>query len=168
MSMIGYYYMVDEKELIEVQEGRLIIEDLIFPIYDEKNVKNQEKYLDIDKAWHAIHFVFAGEVYGIDENDIITSIVLGGVLVNDNDLGVRYITPIEVKEIYNGIKDVSKKYMREMFNVEDMYSEGIYPVREDEDEEEFFEYVWEHFKCLKSFFKKASENNKYILLYISI
>ena len=54
MSMIGYFYQADDATVQKLREGS----DAEF-IFEEENEDNM---LDIDKAWHAIHFILTGEL----------------------------------------------------------------------------------------------------------
>ena len=48
-----------------------------------------------------------------------------------------------------------------------MLENDIYPVIDDEDEDEFFEYVWSNFEALKKFFAKANKMGSCLLFYIN-
>ena len=52
MGMIQYYLRADDAKVKEIQEG-----DSVF-----HSSSDDDKMLDIDKAWHAIHFTLTGEV----------------------------------------------------------------------------------------------------------
>ena len=167
MSMIGNYYMTDEDTIKKIREGELSVEDLI---YDENDDIEEEKALDIDKAWHAIHFTLTGEMDEGDEDNVLVKLTFGGSPVNDEDIGygpALEITTDEVKEINLIVKDISQEDFRSKFSVSEMLENDIYPVIEDENEDEFFEYVWANFEALKNFLAKASKNDSCLLFYIN-
>jgi len=167
MSMIGNYYMIDEEIIKKIRQGELLVENLI---YDENDDVDEEKSLDIDKAWHAIHFTLTGEIGKVNNDDVLCKIVLSGNLVNDEDVGygpAHEITSDEVKKINLAIKDMSEDDFRSRFNFQKMVESEVYPISEGEDEGEFFEYIWYYFDALKVFFAKASESNSCILSYLN-
>ena len=167
MSMIGNYYMADEETIKKIRQGELAVEDLI---YDENDDVDEEKALDIDKAWHAIHFTLTGELNEGDGDDILTKLMFGGTPVNDEDVGygpALEITTEEVKEINSAIKNISQEEFRAKFSVSEMLENDIYPVIDEENEDEFFEYVWANFEELKRFLGKASQSGSCLLFYIN-
>lgn len=163
--MIGNYYMADEETILKIREGTLSVGDLI---YDEN--ADEDRFLEIDKAWHAIHFTLTGETDESDTNNFLSKLVFSGNPVSDEDVGygsAMEITADEVKRIHLSIRDITKSDFHHEFNVQKMAKNDIYPVTEDEDENEFFEYVWQYFELLNSFFARASQNANCILFYIN-
>lgn len=47
-----------------------------------------------------------------------------------------------------------------------MRENEIYPIMDDEDENDFFEYVWGYLSDLKQFMKTASCNGQAVVFYI--
>lgn len=161
MGMIGYYYKTDEDTLQKIQEGS--VGSIVFSEEREQNL------LDMDKTWHAIHFILTGCAYDVDEEIVLSSLVLGGTPVGE-DMGygpVRLITKEEVVQLVEALKEWDEKAFRENFNVEDMIANKIYPVMDNEDEEDFFTYVWGYFVELKEFFLEAAEEGLNILAFIA-
>ena len=162
MSMIGYYYQTDDITVQKLREGA----DAEFMFEG----KNEENMLCIDKAWHAIHFTLTGEEWEVSEDEPISQAVLGGEPVNDEDMGygpMRLIPKELVTKIADELEEMDKAVFQSKFNLKDMVEKQIYPVMDDEDEEQFFEYVWELFAELKKFYKDASEKNRNVLAFIA-
>lgn len=167
MSMIGNYYMTDTETIKKIRQGEISVEDLI---YDENDDVDEEKALDIDKAWHAIHFTLTGEMDEGDNDNILSKVIFSGNPVNDENVGygpAMELTADEVKKIYLAIRDISMSDFRSNFNVKKMHENDIYPIMDDEDEGEFFEYVWFAFEALREFFAKASKGGNCLLFYIN-
>ena len=76
MGMIGCYIRMDDENVKELQNGAQL--DIS---------GSDDNTLDIDKSWHAIHFVLSGEVWEIDEDNLLSQVVLGGSPVNDYYMG---------------------------------------------------------------------------------
>ena len=70
MGMIQYYLRADDAKVKEIQEG-----DSVF-----HSSSDDDKMLDIDKAWHAIHFTLTGEVWELDEDNFWANWYLVGNL----------------------------------------------------------------------------------------
>ena len=162
MSMIGYYYQADDITVQKLKEGA----DAEFIFAEE----NDENMLCIDKAWHAIHFTLTGEEWEISEDNPLSQVVLGGEPVNDEDMGygpMRLIPKELVSQIADALEEVDEADFRSKFNLKDMVQNQIYPVMNDDNEEQFFEYVWELFAELKKFYKDASEKDHNVLAFIA-
>ncbi len=162
MGMIGYYFRADEQLADQMKKG--VSGSILFTEDYKDNI------LDIDKAWHAIHFVLTGEAWEAPSGELLASVVLGGKPVNDEDMGygpARLLDQELVKELAKALEPWDKAAFREKFHVKDMIENQIYPVMDNENEEEFFEYVSFYFLELKKFFKEAADRNEYIISFIA-
>lgn len=157
MSMIAYFYQTDDITVHKLRKGA-----------DAK--LDEENMVCIDKAWHAIHFTLTGEAWEVSEDEPISQAVLGGEPVNDEDMGygpMRLIPKELVSQIADALEEVGEAAFQRKFNLEDMVEKQIYPVMDDENEEQFFEYVWELFVELKKFYKDAAEKNCNVLTFLA-
>lgn len=48
-----------------------------------------------------------------------------------------------------------------------MMEEGIYPLMEDDEAEEFFDYIYMYFKAIREFYQQASASASCVVFYIS-
>lgn len=160
MSMIGNYLLVDEEIIHGISSGEI---DISYYLYNTEH--EEDEYLDIDKSWHAIHFILCGSSA---EGEIpFFNVVLGGTIINDEDVGygpARYLTPVEIKEAYEVIKNIMEEDFRKKFDWNKLAESDIYPQFDSNDD---VEYVWSYFTMVQSLFEKASQNGKYMLLYIN-
>lgn len=162
MSMIGYYYQADDITVQKLRKGA--DSGFAFGKQDEKNM------LCVDKAWHAIHFILAGEAWEVSKDEPVSQAVLGGEPVNDDDMGygpMRLIPKELVSQIADALDEMDESDFRGKFNLSDMMEEQIYPLMDNEDEEQFFEYVWEMFVELQKFYRDAAEKNHNVLAFIA-
>lgn len=160
MSMIGNYLLVEETTINEIKSGKIDISKLLY-----ETEHNDGDYLDIDKSWHTIHYMLCGHEY--EGEPPFFNVVLGGTIINDDDVGygpARHLTPIEIKEAFDAIKDISEEEFRSRFDCNKFEDEDIYPQF---DSDEDFEYVWSYFEEVKKFFEQAVINKKHMLLYIN-
>lgn len=162
MGMTCYYFRTDEDTIQKIREGNMEI------IYEEEN---RDNLLDIDKSWHAIHFTLTGQAYGSEEDDILSNLVLGGKPVNGEDMGygpARLLTKEETTQLSEALKEWDKTAFREKFHMTDMLENDIYPLMSGEDDEEdFFTYVWACFDAVKEFFQQAAEAKQCVLTFIA-
>ena len=94
MSMIGNYLMVDGETIQGIISGEI---DMFEFLYNTEH--SDDDYLDIDKAWHAIHYILCGHPW--EGEPPYFNVVLGGTEINDEDVGygpARYLVPAEVKK----------------------------------------------------------------------
>lgn len=163
MSMIGYYFRADEDMMEKIRE-----DSVGGVVFDEKNSDN---LMDIDKTWHAIHYTLTGTQYEMEEDDDISHLVLGGTPVSEEDMGygpARLFTKEQVVLLNNALKEWDEALFRQNFDMEGMLEEEIYPLIEGQDnEEDFFSYVWPYFVWVKKFFQEAAEKGEYVLAFIA-
>lgn len=162
MSMIGYYFMADDITVHKLEKGERA--DFIFDSENEHNL------CCIDKAWHAIHYTLTGEVREPSNDDILSQLVMGGVPVNDEDMGygpMRLLDKNIVSQIAEALEKWDETAFREKFSMEDMVENNVYPIMAEEEDEQFFQYVWANLDALKEFFNDAARKNQNIIAFIA-
>lgn len=161
MGMIGYFFRADDTLLEKIRNGST---EIVF----QEDWKDQ--LLDIDKTWHAIHFIVTGHKYDSDEGDVLGSLIFGDTPVNDEDLGygpAMVVGNSKAAQIAKALEAWDKDKFRGKFHMEDLIKNDIYPVMEDEEEEQFFTYVWEYFVLLKEFYQQAASKGQHVLAFIA-
>ena len=163
MGMTGYYFRTEEEIIRKLQNSELDLEDLIY----DKSL--EDHLLDIDKAWHAIHFTLTGLPFGADDGDILGLLVLSGNMLTgqDDPLSAMVIEASDVTLLADALNNISGPAFRDSFSVSEMLHNNIYPVTEGEDEDAFFEYVWSYFTLLKDFITVAADSGQAVIFYIS-
>ncbi len=162
MGMIGCYFQADASTLNKiVQEGCSAV------CYDPAN---EPLLLEIDKAWHMIHYTLTGTVWETSPDDILSQLVLGGEIYIEEDMGYgppRRLSPTTVRRLSEALRSWDRKTFRAHFNVKKMAADEVYPVLADEDEENAFEYTWEYFELLTAFFQDAGKKGCSVLVFIA-
>lgn len=162
MGMIGYFFRADDGAIQEIQNGSTAA--VVF----KEGLEGQ--LLDIDKSWHAIHFIVTGNPYEGEGGGILDQLIFGGAPVNDDDLGYGPAMLVEkgaVLQLADALKEWDKETFREKFHMESLVEHEIYPVMEGEDAEEFFLYIWEYFELLKEFYQEAAKEGQNVLTFIA-
>ena len=161
MSMIGVYFKTSAENVAKIQQGQIMLSDLVYDEAQEENV------LDIDKSWHAIYFTLTGTVW--EGNDSIWSRLMLTEPVSDEDMGYGPATlsnQADVQALADALEKLSEEEFRKRFDVKEMFKNKVYPVMSDEDDEDFFTYVWACLTEMKQFFRKAASENACVLFYI--
>lgn len=158
MSMIGKFCSADTETVRRVQEGDLSLEALLSGEGD--------RALDVDKTWEAMRNV----LMSLDEKDgVLWRAVYGERMLSEEVISYSpafLAIPEEVKEVSEALGRVDEAQFRANFDVRQMYENHIYPVTEDEDDEEFFAYVWDYLKQLQDFYRRAAEEGRCVLFWI--
>ena len=154
MSMIGNYRCITENELDTLLE---VPETIAEFLYGEKTQAETEKQLDIDKAWHALHYLLNGTAWGGEGP--LANAVLGGEPIGEEDVGYgpcRYLRSIQVFETSNALQIISSEQLWSRFNAAEMKKAEIYPKFEGG--EEVKEYLCGNFESIKAFFAAAASH----------
>ncbi|EQF23154.1 hypothetical protein QEW_3781 [Clostridioides difficile CD160] len=162
MGMIGCYTKISEENVLKLQRAEGNLQEFVFGDVNENNSIN------IDKAWHAIHFTLTGCPFGGDDDNIFSKLVLSGnVLVEiDEEPPAMLITANDVKKLSEAMNNLEEQMFRTKFNIGEMLENNIYPVMDDENEEEFFEYIWANLIELKKFIEEAANEGQAVIFCI--
>ena len=165
MGMVGCFAAVSPKTLGELKDCPAEIESYLYPNDGEDEPPN---YLDVDKAWHGIHFMLTGSADGGEEP--LSLAVLGGEAVGE-DMGygpVRVLTPEQVQAVSAAFATLGEDVFRSRFVPEEMEAAGIYPdVIWVRDGQEALDYVLENYRQLVAFYSEAAGRGDGAILWLS-
>ncbi len=151
--MIGNYRRVNEETLTAVCVNPDSITDFL---YADDEEHSNDTHLDIDKAWHAIHFLLNDSQW--EGSYPLVCVVLGGECIGDQDVGygpARFLTPQQVKDVAVAINDIPTAKLLERFDADRMNQEEIYPHGWSDTPEER-EYIEQNYSSLVTFFRIAA------------
>ena len=160
MSMIGNYLLVSHEELKQLIASPENISEFL---YEEK----EEDVIDIDKAWHAIHFTLNGSEWGGEEPLFFA--VLGGSPIGEEDVGygpARALVPDQVKATYTALSSIDEEKFKSMYSADALTKNDIYPQIWSEGVEAM-DYVVAYYKELVSIFEKASQNGSGLVIFLN-
>ncbi|MES3035274.1 MAG: YfbM family protein [Gemmatimonadota bacterium] len=162
MSMIGCFAAVDPSQVDALcREPELLMAHL------EQCANDPTRSADVDKAWHAIHFMLAGDPDGGEAP--AASVVLGGVEVGE-DLGygpARLLTSEEVREIGLFLQGMPPEQFSLRYAPAEMDAAEIYPVVWVEDGEEGREYVAHAYERLRKFYLEAAARGDSVVAWLT-
>ena len=127
------------------------------------------KQLDLDKAWHGIHFLLCGDAW---EGDLpLGFIVSSGTPIGDEDVGygpARAFSSEQVTEIAEALDAITPESLKARFDRAAFEENGIYPNVWDESPDDCFDqYLLVYYSELKKFVQMANAAGKGILVYLN-
>lgn len=124
-------------------------------------------YVEVDKAWHAIHFMLCGNAD--PGEDPQSQAILGGTEIGE-DWGYgppRYLLPHEVKEVASYLEPLTPELFAKRYDPTAMDTEGIYPEIWERDGADGLEYVLEYYQQFRQFYLDAKSRGDAAFLWLS-
>lgn len=138
---------------------------ILSPADEEDPAHKDRSIADLDKAWHAIHFLLAGDEW---DATLPAGFLLSGTPVGA-DLGygeARILTPVEVDDVSKFLSRLPDDFVEKNFDHAALEKAQIYPTIWDRKDPEDIKYVSSHFKELKSIVQIAAANGEGLALAI--
>ncbi|MBD1944178.1 YfbM family protein [Coleofasciculus sp. FACHB-712] len=168
MGMRGDYRRVTTERLAELQQNPDSILGFLFP--DDGAKYSDKSYLDIDKAWHGIHFLLTGTKY--EGETPLVNVVMGGSPLDDPDNPqfdygpACFLIPEEVQEVAEALSQISEADLQARFHPSALSAANIYPNIWERGTDEF-EYLMFYYLQLVKFFQDAAKFRNAIVFYIA-
>ena len=169
MGMIMNLFRVSKQEF-----DNFVAKPSLFEEWAETFYENDERLLDIDKAWSGILYLLTGKAFASgspeDEVDSLNRIFFSAQFFDeDMDVGygpAHYLTPEQVVGIHHKIASLTEADLKARYDPEAMNEEEeLYPSLDWN--EEIFEYLYFHFQALQSFFATAASKGEAIVTYLN-
>lgn len=161
MSMTANYLALSPAQLEQAREDLDVLEELLFPDGDDA-----PGVLDIDQAWHLIHFLLNGKAW--DGKGPLFDAVLGGAEIDgaQTEQGpVRFLEPDQVRATAEALATLTSDELWSRFDLKKVKRARIHPEGGWSHDEENRDYLHEHFDALKAYFAKAGADGKAMLLF---
>lgn len=164
MGMVLIGRRLSSDELKAVQADPATVETLIF---NDDDPDTPGAGLDLDKAWHGIHFLLTGSAWEPGEGP--GAAILGGDEIGeDNGYGpARLLTPEAVRSIAAGLETVEIETLRARYDPDSLAAADIYPTIWDEGADAFDGYLAPYYTTLRDFYRTAAQNDQGVLLAIT-
>jgi hypothetical protein len=162
MSMVGNFLQLSSDELAALMADPSLVESFIYP-EDEEHEKN----IDIDKAWHGIHFLLAGDAWGGELP--LANVVLGGTEIGD-DVGygpAKYLTADQVKIAADALMEITAEVLRSRFVASALSENEIYPEIWQDSDDDALEYLSTWFETLRDYYLDAAAKGNAMLKYLN-
>ena len=165
MGMAGFFAAVDADTLDRLRAEPERLADYLFPDDDEGT--ELENAIDVDKAWHAIHYLLNGTAEGGDEPYAL--VVLGGQEIGE-DIGygpARLLFPEQVADIAGALREFDADALAARFDPEAMEESQIYPEQIwTRDGQEALDYVLHYYQLLCGFYEEAAARGDGVILWL--
>lgn len=160
--MIGNFLQLSSEELAALIADPSSVQSFIYPEGEEG-----ENSIDVDKAWHGIHYLLVGDSWGGEPP--LANVVLGGTEIGD-DFGygpARYLTADEVCAAANALKDISPDVLRSRYVASELAKNEIYPEIWDDPDDDSVEYLASWYQTLRDYYLDAAAKNNAMLKYLN-
>ncbi len=150
----------DPKDSEKVREQ--ILKELESAMARRPSGKPSEESLSLEKSWHSLHYLLAGDVS--ETNSILGKTILGGNEIGP-DIGygpARFLEPDEVKEIAAALKKVSKDDLAARFDLKAMVAAKVYACHNEGE----LELAQHYFARVAAYYAKAAKRGDAMLLYL--
>jgi hypothetical protein len=167
MSMIAALRRLSDSDLSHLQEKPELIADYLAE--DPLDGFGPFADLDVDKAWHAIHFLLTGTAW--EGEPPLNFLATGGTEIGD-DLGygpARGLAASRVRELAAALEPLPADILMERFNPAAFTSAEIYPEIWDRppEDDDTRGYVAEYYDELRTFVIDAAVHGEALLISIT-
>jgi hypothetical protein len=155
--MVAFWVPVSEIESAGLLRGRVDAWDLL----------EDDRCVDVDKAWHAIHVALTG---GVDEVDTpLGLVVLGGTAFGeDGGYGPpRLLTAEQVRVASEALDELGPGGFAEHLDIAELARLQAYPSVWDEDDDELRSWLGDGFDLLAATFRRATADGSAMLIMLS-
>jgi hypothetical protein len=169
MSMIGYFLLVEEQRL----QSLLAEPTQVHTLCDEGYSSRDEMFVDVDKAWHCMHFLLTGTADAGEPP--LDFILCGGEVVGDEDVGygpARAFMPADLQQIAKALNLIDREALAARFDPAQMDRLEIYPDAGhwsdfDPRSEETFGYYLGAFDAVKVLALRGFQKGYGMLVWLS-
>jgi len=167
MSMVACFVAVKDEDYQRLMADPEAIVPFLTPM-ERRWTEVGERYLDLDKSWHAIHFFLTGDPWGgaAPQKDA----VMGGDRYGADVVGygpAGFLSTDRVRAVNDYLSSLPEDFIEASYDGAILSEQEIYPDIWDDYEEidDGAEYVVHYFKKLVEFYRYAAENNYHIIQY---
>src|SRR5262245_11686990 len=166
MSMNGNFKALSDKELDTLAADPSHVEQLLFASLLGDSSNGHEE-LEIDKAWHGLHFLLTGTAW--EGSFPLNFIVVGGDEVGD-DLGygpARALRSEDVAKVDAALDPLTTDELRRRFDASRMSELEIYPFGWSHDPDGELQYLLEFYGELRAFVRRTAERGHGLLVFLA-
>ncbi|TYC19202.1 DUF1877 family protein [Micromonospora sp. MP36] len=165
MELIGRRLSADE--LRAVLDDPTMVDLLLYGDLDDDDAEMPEPELDLNKSWHALHYLLTGTAWEI--GDGAGAAILGGEEIGeDGGYGpARLLDAETVREISTALDTLDVDTLRARYDVKAMMAADIYPGLWDRGAGDFDTEFAPAFADLCRFYRAAAAHGQAVLLAIT-
>jgi hypothetical protein len=169
MSMIGNFLLLSDQRVREL----LADPAQVYEVCDGAYTASKDAFVDVDKAWHCIHFLLTGTADGGDPP--LDFVLTGGEPVGDEDVGYgparAFLSP-DVAAIDEALAPIDHRILATRFDASVLDRLAIYPdagrwSEVDPGSEESFGYYLDGFDRIKALIHRGAATGSGMLVWLS-
>lgn len=162
MGMVTCFASVSPEDLRRFQADPSGLQE-----YLHSETDDPPDWFDVDKTWHAIHYMLCGEPYEGSEPGVL--VIMGGTeLGDDENYGpARYLTPEQVREVAHFLDGVPPKEFARHYAPAAMDAADIYPKIWVRDGAQGLEYILMHYEPLRTFYRGMAAKGHGVFHWLS-
>lgn len=165
MGMVWIGRRLSTSELQAVLDNPTEVTELLFGNLNDEAAETPKPVVDLDKAWHGIHYLLTGAAWSLGDGPAGEAILGGEQIGGDQGYGpVRLLRPEAVGRVAAALRGVSIEELRSRFDPDAMTAAEIYPDMWTRDD--FDEYLARYFTELRDFYAEAAANGQAALIAI--
>jgi hypothetical protein len=161
MGMAQCFVAVSTETLRELRKHPETIDAYLHPDDGDSEPPN---YLDVDKAWHGIHYLLTGTAFEGSGPGALA--VFGGTEFGP-EVGygpARFLEPEQVRQVSDHLSTLPLERLKSAFDPRDMAAKEIYPeVIWLRDGSEALEYLLENYQQLAVFYRDAASRGDAVI-----
>lgn len=127
MSLIGHVYLLSPDKIAALLANPADV----FGVIDQAYNVPAQGFVDLDKAWHCLHYLLTGTPRGGEGP--LAFLLKGGTEVGDEDLGgmgpARVFSPAELSAIADALLPVTRQTLLPRFDLKKLQALDVYPGR---------------------------------------
>lgn len=165
MGMIAYIAGVDE-----VTMARLLAnpDEVAAVIYPPDGHAEGADVVDLDKAWHCIHFMLTGSA--VDTAPTAGWSILGGTELGE-DMGMgpaRVLAPAQVRSVASALDDIDDDAFKARYAPDAMMAAEVYLSDSlAADGDAAMDYIGQNYRSLRTFYRDIAAKGHGAILWLS-
>jgi hypothetical protein len=166
MSMIGNFLRLSTKKVDALRANPERITKVLYPDEEGDTVMSDDVHLEIEKAWHGIHFLLNGQVW---EGTPPLDFIVAGEPIGDVDVGygpARGFDAGEVRAIAAALTPITGADLRKRCDPDAPGWSEIYPGNAAPAGDEI-EYLVTYYESLREFVLQTAEQGAGMIVYLN-
>ncbi|BBH70295.1 hypothetical protein ACTI_69800 [Actinoplanes sp. OR16] len=162
MELIGH--RLSGAALQKLLDDPSAVESILYGDLDDDDAEMPEPELDLDKSWHAVHYLLTGTAWSLGDTPAGAAVLGGTEIGEDGGYGPpRYLVPDEVQAIARALSALDERSLRSRFDPAALDAAEIYPEGWSSTD---IDSVLAHFRTLREFYRSAATNGEGVLLAV--
>ncbi|MGE5184160.1 MAG: YfbM family protein [Acidobacteriota bacterium] len=166
MSMIGNFLRMSSRKVEALRANPERITKVLYPDEEGDTVMSDDVHLDVEKAWHGIHFLLNGEVWsGTPPLDFIVA----GEPIGDVDVGygpARGFLADQVRAIATALEPITPEVLRSRYDAGAPGWAEVYPMHGRADDGAL-DYLVSYYESLRDFVIETAELGAGMIVYVN-